>query len=154
MRPHRCILLSRLPFVVFKLLAVLLLAGCTAGTIPKPTLNLLTPAALPPDAVQNLAPPAPPSVARGAQLYALKCQACHGVDGHGDGPRAGDVAAQGGVVADLVGSQLSEQALPSDWFDVVSNGRIDKLMPGEKVQTVDLNIVQMIVSFIRNLFNI
>lgn len=31
---------------------------------------------------------------------------------------------------------------------------IDKLMPGETIQTVDMNIVEMIVNFIRNLFSL
>jgi len=35
-----------------------------------------------------LAPSAPPDLARGAQLYTEQCAACHGVDGHGDGPNA------------------------------------------------------------------
>ena len=32
------------------------------------------------------APPAAPDLARGARVYATTCSACHGADGHGDGP--------------------------------------------------------------------
>ncbi len=50
--------------------------------------------------------------------------------------------------------------MPREQFNATMavNGSImftlDKLMPGEQVQTVDMNIVQMIVSFIRQLFHL
>lgn len=50
--------------------------------------------------------------------------------------------------------------MPRDQFNTTMAVRgsimftIDALLPGEQVQTVDMNIVQMIVSFIRNLFGV
>ncbi len=128
MKPHHRILGGCAAAFIFSAIA-LIVTGCTAGSLPRPTANLLTPAVPPPGAVLNQVPPARPSVVGGAQIYAVKCQACHGIAGRGDGPRAAAIATQGGVVANLVSSASSEQALPSDWFNVVTNGRIDKLMP-------------------------
>ena len=42
-------------------------------------------------ALAGLATCAPEPQASGAKLYAQNCAACHGVDGQGDGPQAGDL---------------------------------------------------------------
>jgi mono/diheme cytochrome c family protein len=76
----------------------------------------------------ELAPLQPPDVVNGAALYAEKCVACHGTSGAGDGPRAAQLKAQNKIVASLVG-QKRRGVKPSEWHDVITNGRIQNLMP-------------------------
>ena len=113
-------------------LFVLLLASCSfAGSQSRrPVEELLTPAVVPTRPAGELAPPAPPSVMRGAALYATKCAACHGDTGQADGARAAQVRAQGSLVPRLANPDLQRAATPRAWFDLVTNGRIERLMPG------------------------
>ena len=112
------------------LLATVVLAGCSATTNSRPVSALLTPAPFPVGAVENQAPSAIPDVAHGAAIYAVKCLGCHGETGQANGPQAAQIRARGGQVARLAGSEVSQNATPAKWFDVIGNGRIDKLMPG------------------------
>jgi mono/diheme cytochrome c family protein len=114
----------------FVLIAAFALVGCTVRPQRPAVDNLLTPAPTPAEVSQSEAPPAPPHVTNGAQIYARKCQACHGEAGKGDGPRAEQVKSQGGQVINLVDPARQRSAKPADWFDVVTNGRIERLMPG------------------------
>jgi mono/diheme cytochrome c family protein len=92
--------------------------------------NLLTPAPIPAEALLAKAPAATPDLTHGAQLYAQKCQACHGDAGQANGPRAIQVREQGGQVANLVDPNVHGAATLSSWYEVVTNGRIQQLMPG------------------------
>lgn len=72
-------------------------------------------------------PASPPDLANGARLYARHCTACHGVDGAGDGQLV-----LSGQVGDPGNFRLPDAArsqLPIDWFDTITNGRIEQLMP-------------------------
>ncbi len=113
-------------------LSVLVLAGCSmAGARQLPSIeDLLTPAVVPTRPPEELAPPAPPDVARGAAIYANKCAACHGDAGMADGPRAAQVRAQGSLVPRLSNTDTQRAAEPRVWFDLISQGRIERLMPG------------------------
>lgn len=116
------------------LLPALVLAGCSlAGDITPP------PFALPP-AVENapttLAPvetdalPPPertPDVTAGAAIYAEKCAPCHGPLGLGDGPQAAELPNPPIALAD---PDVARSAIPSEWYSVVSQGRIERFMPG------------------------
>ncbi len=116
--------------LLLTILAVITLSGCSGAPKARQVSDLLTPAPIPVSAVENQLPGSLPDVAKGGTIYGVKCLACHGETGQGNGPQATKIKSQGGNVAKLVGSQLSQDATPADWFDVVSNGRIDKLMPG------------------------
>ncbi len=113
-------------------LLVLMLAGCSmAGARQVPSIEmLLTPAVVPTRPPEELAPPAPPDVARGAAIYANKCAACHGDAGMADGPRAAQVRAQGSLVPRLSNIDTQRAAEPRVWFDLIGQGRIERLMPG------------------------
>lgn len=111
---------------------LLALAGCSTAA-PRRTLPvevLLTPAVVPTRPPEELAPPVPPDVARGAAVYANKCAACHGDAGLADGPRAAQVRAQGSLVPRLSNPDTQRAAEPRAWFDLISRGRIERLMPG------------------------
>jgi mono/diheme cytochrome c family protein len=108
------------------------LTACTIAARPTlPTDSLLTPAALPaPIADGESAPLAPPDSRIGASIYAEKCAACHGVTGAGDGPRAGQIRSQGGQVANLIDPARMRAATPTEWHQLITDGRLTALMPG------------------------
>lgn len=108
------------------------LAACTVSTRPTlPIDSLLTPAAPPPPAQDGeSAPLNPPDAANGAVIFAEKCAACHGPTGAGDGLRAEQIRAQGQQVANLIDPVRIRTAEPSDWHDLITNGRLQNLMPG------------------------
>jgi putative copper resistance protein D len=66
------------------------------------------------------------SVTRGGQTYAENCAACHGVDGHGDGPLAKGLSVK---PADLTAEHIFEHA-DGDLFWWISQGIPDGGMPG------------------------
>lgn len=133
MRLHRLIPQHRLklPAVLLAMaIAVVTLAGCSLNTGGRNSINLVAPAELSQAARDGLSPPALPDSANGAILYQRKCQACHGDTGAGDGPRSMQVREQGGLIPRLVGGSRMQSMRPSAWFDVVTNGKLDRLMPG------------------------
>lgn len=69
-----------------------------------------------------------PSAAAGAWIYAEKCADCHGPTGGGDGVRAAQIPGDIPVpkFSDL---SLGREATPQEWFDVVTNGRLERYMP-------------------------
>ncbi|MBL8160422.1 MAG: cytochrome c [Anaerolineae bacterium] len=66
-------------------------------------------------------------VALGAQIYAANCTRCHGLTGQGDG----ELVQLGQVVMpiDFTDPATSAGATPEEWFSIITNGRLDKLMP-------------------------
>jgi mono/diheme cytochrome c family protein len=67
-----------------------------------------------------------PSAEVGAGLFAQHCAACHGPLGNGDGEQAAQLP---NPPAKLSAPELARMRSPREWFDVVTNGRLDKLMP-------------------------
>jgi mono/diheme cytochrome c family protein len=112
--------------------SALILVGCTLSSRPTlPTSDLLTPAVLPTSLPNGEnAPIQPPNAEAGAAIYDEKCAACHGSGGRGDGTRAEQIRAQGNVVANLVDDSRRRAAKPIDWHILITNGRIQNLMPG------------------------
>ena len=124
--------MPRLRIILPAISVALILAGCTLGSRSTlPTENLMTPAVLPTLVADGETSPLqlPDSIA-GAQIYAEKCVACHGPMGEGNGPRAEQIRAQGKMVANLVEPAKYRAARPRDWHDLITNGRIQNLMPG------------------------
>ena len=50
-----------------------------------------------------------------------------GPTGMGDGPQSGNLPAPPPAIGSV---EVAGAARPSDWFDVVTEGRLEKLMPG------------------------
>ncbi len=71
-------------------------------------------------------PYAAPSIARGAPLYAEHCAACHGAEGRGDGPLAGELPIR---PADLTEPHLFAHKIGEIYW-WVSYGRDSGVMPG------------------------
>ena len=112
------------------LLLAALLAGCSlAGDVTPPPGSEVQALPVQPTAVMNTVfyPVVAPDPAAGALIYAEKCAPCHGDQGLGDGPRA----AQLSVPVKAIGSlELGRPALPAEWFRIVTQGNLDRFMPG------------------------
>lgn len=105
---------------------VLLAAGCS-GLAGEPQII----ATLPPPTAQTVAfPAAPPDLALGAQLYANNCTRCHGAGGRGDGPLIGTGDGQiDPPPRDFTDPATTADQTPLDWFNIITNGRLERLMP-------------------------
>jgi mono/diheme cytochrome c family protein len=93
--------------------------------------NLIAPAVIPtlvPDG--ESVPLTAPDARAGAAIYAVKCAPCHGITGAGNGPRAEQIKAQGKLVASLINPARLRAVTPNEWHGVITNGRIQNLMPG------------------------
>ena len=71
-------------------------------------------------------PPGPPSVQRGARLFAEHCVSCHGVRGDGKGE---DVPRLERLPASFVDVEFMRAETPADFFHVISLGRARSGMP-------------------------
>jgi mono/diheme cytochrome c family protein len=80
----------------------------------------------PASAAPPQSPDTPPSVAGGRELWAQNCQPCHGPTGQGDGPTAGSIP---NPLPDFSAPTTGRQSAPADYFDVIKNGRMDRMMP-------------------------
>jgi mono/diheme cytochrome c family protein len=106
-------------------LLALLLSGCIslAEDITPP------PGYVPPTPVPtlgNLYPQAAPDLASGAAIFAEKCAPCHGDTGLGDGPQGKQLSVN---VPGLGVPEIGRRSVPSEWYSVVTLGRIQKFMP-------------------------
>ena len=79
----------------------------------------------------------PPDLARGEQVFAENCTRCHGVTGTGDGElvKSGQVA----QMASFTDPATARNQTPHDFFNTITDGRLDKLMPpwGDKLSEED-----------------
>jgi mono/diheme cytochrome c family protein len=71
-------------------------------------------------------PMVPPDPQAGAAIFAEKCAPCHGSTGMGDGPQS---AALSIPPAALASPEIFRNALPTDWFGLVTSGDLDRMMP-------------------------
>jgi mono/diheme cytochrome c family protein len=71
-------------------------------------------------------PIVPPDIVNGANLYIQQCTQCHGVNGLGDGPQAAQLSVP---VATLGLSDFARQFSPAEWYQVVTQGNMEKFMP-------------------------
>jgi len=63
------------------------------------------------------------SVVRGEVLFQAHCAACHGVDGRGDGPAAGDLRTGPGDLTRL--RRVDDAAFPAERLHQVIDGRLE-----------------------------
>ncbi|NCP86168.1 MAG: hypothetical protein CO094_10485 [Anaerolineae bacterium CG_4_9_14_3_um_filter_57_17] len=111
-------------FLVFFVLLTLALAGCTLAEDITPPPGYISPT--PPPVIGPLYPQTAPDLANGAAIFAEKCAPCHGATGLGDGPKASQLPV---TVPTLGLSAIAQGAIPADWYTVVTQGRMDKMMP-------------------------
>jgi mono/diheme cytochrome c family protein len=72
-------------------------------------------------------PIVPPDPAQGASIYAEKCAPCHGASGMGNGVNASKLTVS---VAQIGNPELARQASPARWFTIVTQGNMERFMPG------------------------
>ena len=85
-----------------------------ASPTPAPTLGALYPASA-------------PDTDQGAAIFAEKCAPCHGPNGMGDGPQAQMLPVNVPVLAQ---PEIARRMAPATWYGIVTNGNIEKFMPG------------------------
>lgn len=115
--------------------AALALAGlysaCSlAGDITPPPALATAQAAVPAPTSLPLTEPelpsSPANLAAGEPLFADRCAACHGPAGMGDGELAGELTFPPAALAD---PERARAASPETWYQIVTNGKLDRLMP-------------------------
>lgn len=74
-----------------------------------------------------LVPESPPDVENGALIFAENCTDCHGENGNGEG----QLVQEGSIPQppDFTDIEATSLDTPLQWYDVITNGRIENLMP-------------------------
>ena len=68
----------------------------------------------------------PPDPLEGEAIFAEKCAPCHGEVGLGDGPQGAQLP---NPVPALGSVEVARQAAPADWFNMVTQGNLERFMP-------------------------
>jgi mono/diheme cytochrome c family protein len=114
---------------VFLLFLILGLSACSLAediTPPPGAPEMLAPQPTSQPVSGPLYPMVPSNPANGEAIYAEKCAPCHGSLGMGDGPSAAELSVP---VAALGDPQLARQRTPAEWFQIVTQGNIQRFMP-------------------------
>ncbi len=115
--------------------ALLLVAGfssaCSlsfaADVTPPPALLTPAPRVSPESTSTRSFPIVLPNPQNGQNIYLDRCAACHGMDGMGDGAQSGQLS---NPAAALGNFEISRQAKPVEWFEIVTEGNLESSMPG------------------------
>lgn len=118
-------------FLVAGIISIVL-SGCVGSlasdvTPPpdyKPTRLIST---VDPSDTADLFPLLPPDPFAGQEIYIEKCAPCHGVSGMGDGSQAAKLPEPPPPLGKL---EYSRRVSPAYWFQSVTQGNIEKFMPG------------------------
>jgi mono/diheme cytochrome c family protein len=118
----------RISGVSIFLILVIILSGCSLSSdiTPPPGSMLPAPEATTQTEISPVYPIVPPDPANGKALYDRECAECHGKQGFGDGPQAAQLSVP---VATLGLSDFARQFTPAEWYNVVTNGNMEKFMP-------------------------
>ena len=107
---------------------LLALSACSislaSDVTPPPNFKSPTPPS--PEAVAVASVPLlPPDPAQGAAIFPEKCAPCHGVTGMGNGPQAAQLP---NPVAAIGSAEFARKARPSEWYNIVTNGNVERFM--------------------------
>jgi mono/diheme cytochrome c family protein len=111
-------------------LSILMLSGCAvslASDITPPPNAESYSAQDTPAATDSVYPIVPPDPQAGAAIFTEKCAPCHGGLGLGDGPQSGKLPVPVPALGDPA---LAVAARPVDWYNMVTNGNLERYMPG------------------------
>lgn len=114
-------------FIYVCIVIALMVAGC-GGLSGEPRIVVTfapTPTALSATQVADLL--TNPDLERGAAIFAQNCTACHGAGGRGDGRLVANGQMAG--IPDFTNPAMLSVQTPQDYFTVITEGRLDKLMP-------------------------
>jgi mono/diheme cytochrome c family protein len=111
--------------------SVLLLSACSmslaADVTPPPDYQPPNPPPASSNPSTSPVPILPPDPVNGQSIYQDKCAPCHGQTGMGNGEMASNLSSP----PTLIGQpEIAHEAVPSAWFEIVTQGRIQKMMPG------------------------
>lgn len=121
--------MSRHSILLPSIILSLIISACTGlGGEPEivATIPLAT-AVIAPTEEQSLFPPSKPDIANGAQIFADRCTDCHNQNGNG----LGELVREGGIPqpSDFTDVALTSQQTPLQWYDTITNGNLEFLMP-------------------------
>lgn len=108
------------------LLFVLLTAALTACNFSLAEDLTPPPGYVAPTAAPAVFPASAPDPSSGAAIFAEKCAPCHGTTGQGDGPQAAKLSVN---VPALGSAEVAAAAAPAQWYTIVTQGNMPKLMP-------------------------
>ena len=103
---------------IWSLGLILILIGLIIGIAWPPRLLAAPPAQQPETSL--------PSVSGGRALWSENCLPCHGPTGQGDGPATQNIP---DPLPDFTDPEVARRLVPAQNFEVIKNGRIEKLMP-------------------------
>jgi len=113
-------------FAIIVILAAALLSACNfslaSDITPPPNYKSPTPA----PTLGALFPAEPPVPQDGYAIYMEKCAPCHGEEGRGDGPQGLQLSVK---VPAFGLPTAGRAAIPSNFFAIVSQGKIENFMP-------------------------
>lgn len=109
---------------------MILLTACSFSLAeditPPPNYQPTQPAQTQPAPASALFPEIAPDPQAGQSIFTEKCAPCHGESGQGDGPQAAQLA----ISVPALGSPvIARQVSPAEWYQVVTQGRMDRFMP-------------------------
>ncbi len=109
--------------------AVLVLSACSLAedVTPPPGYQEATAQESTPEPAQTVYPIVPPDPTQGAAIFAEKCAPCHGVSGQGDGAQAANLPNPAPAIGTAA---VARGVKPAEWFEVVTNGNLQRFMPG------------------------
>jgi mono/diheme cytochrome c family protein len=113
-------------FVIIFILSAVFLSACNfslaSDITPPPNYKSPTPA----PTLGALFPVEAPSLQNGSAIYAEKCAPCHGDEGRGDGAQGLQLSVK---VPAFGLPSVGRAAIPSNYFTIVSQGKIENFMP-------------------------
>ena len=104
----------------------LVLTACSLASDLTPPPGYHPTAVSQPTAVPVVYPLVPPDPSQGAAIFTDKCTPCHGDTGMGDGPKASQLPNPVGAIGTAT---VARQAKPMTWYNVVTDGRVERFMP-------------------------
>ena len=104
----------------------LALTACSLASDLTPPPGYHPTAVVQPTAAPVVYPLVPPDPSQGAAIFTDKCAPCHGDTGIGNGDKAAQLP---NPVAAIGTAAVARQAKPMAWYDVVTNGRVERFMP-------------------------
>ena len=103
-----------------------ILAACSLASDLTPPPGYHPTAIIPPTAAPAVYPLVPPDPAQGAAIFTDNCAPCHGATGMGNGDKAAGLPNPPAAIGTAA---LARPAKPVNWYDIITNGRIERFMP-------------------------
>ena len=118
-------------FFIPLIILVPILTACgnllASDITPPPNSLVASPVTAQPTTISSPSYPlVPPRASDGEDIYEEKCAPCHGVNGLGDGPKAGELP---NPVSAIGTAKIARQGTPAKWYRVVSEGNLERFMP-------------------------